>query len=738
MNEGPVRDRAVYEFGDVRVDMARMAAARGDTPIPLEPKAFDVLVYLLQHRDRVVNKDELLDAVWAGTFVTPNVLSRAVAQIRKALGDESDHAHYIETVAKRGYRFIAPVTVTGPAGVAPVAITESAGMDPSIPVELSGPQPTNLPPSSINPSRPGRNRVPAVLLLGVLALGLAVAAAVLLRQKASAPETPAADLQLKRLTNRRGYTGGPALAPDGRAVVYTSDATGGLELYISSLLQGSGELALTSDGGHNIQPDWSPDGQWIAFHSRRRGGVWIVPATGGAPQQLTDFGSNPAWSPDSGSLVFTSDAGGLAAQSTLWTVRRDGSARRALTQVGTPAGGHRAPAWSHDGRHIAFVVGRGGRKIDVWILDVASGVQHLIDTSTNAADPVFAPGDGALLWGGSTLTGHGRLFRRAIDSDGRPTGPLTVVLPMDAGSIDGVSVAADRTLAFAEGTVDANLWAADVGAGGRGGEPVRLTDDVARNTRPEFSRDGRLAYMQTAVGSPPSTWVMREDGTARVPLLPGTGTANPQWDGDGRRVLVVLHRENNDTGFDFAWVDIASRRMTPVGLLLKFMASPRLSPDGKTLAFHRIEKDGGIGMWVSQLDGRETRIATDPEAVTYPAWSPDGQSLALEIKRGDATHIGVVSQSGGPVEQLTRERGQSWPHSWAPDNDRIAFAGERDGVWNIYSLSRRTRAVTQITFFPSATGYVRYPAWSPVSSRIVFERAIESANVWTIKLPAGR
>src|SRR3954470_17907425 len=103
--------REVYESGDLRIDLGRMSATRAGAPIPLEPKAFDVLVYLVRHGDRVVTKDELLDAVWTGTFVTPNVLTRAVAQIRKALGDESQDARFIETVAKRGYRFIAPVTV---------------------------------------------------------------------------------------------------------------------------------------------------------------------------------------------------------------------------------------------------------------------------------------------------------------------------------------------------------------------------------------------------------------------------------------------------------------------------------------------------------------------------------------------------------------------------------------------------------------------------------------------------
>jgi Tol biopolymer transport system component/DNA-binding winged helix-turn-helix (wHTH) protein len=717
-----VRDRSVYQFGDIRVDLGRMTAVRAGAAIPLEPKAFDVLVHLIEHRDRVVLKEELLDAVWPGTFVTPNVLTRAVAQVRKGLGDESQDARFIETVAKRGYRFIAPVTVMGAA----------AGPESIVPVVS--------PPAIAEPiqRRSGAGATRARWLLPVVAL-VAIAAAVvttvIVFRPAAPPDAPPADLQLKRLTNRRGYTATPALAPDGRAVVYASDVSGSLELYLTSLAPGSAEVPLTKDGGHNMQPAWSPDGQWIAFHSRSRGGVWIVPSSGGTPQQVADFGSDPSWSPDSGTLVFTSDAGGLAGQSSLWTIRRDGSDRRALTKIGAPAGGHRAPAWSHDGRRVAFVVTRGGWRIDVWTVDVASGATQLIETSTNAADPCFAPGDRAILWGGSTLTGNGRLFRRALDEAGKPTGSTEVLLPMDGGIVEGLSLAANGTIAFAVRTLDANLWATDVGADGRGSEPRKLTDDVSRNTHPDSSRDGRVAYMQTAIGSLPSVWMMRDDGTQREAVV-ATGAGNPHWDADGKRLLVVRHDPVRE--LDLAWVDLASRRLTPSGLLVKDMGTPRLSPDGKALAFHHIEKDGVMNVWTSRFDGTRVRVATDPEAVSYPAWSPDGRSLAVEIKRGDSTQIGVVASAGGPVEILTGERGQSWPHSWAPDNDRIAFAGQRGGVWNVYAVSRRTRTVSQVTFFTSGTGYVRYPSWSRAGSRVVFERAVESANVWTVNLSATR
>jgi len=131
MGDGVVRDRSVYQFHDVRVDLGRMAALRGDSAIPLEPKAFDVLVYLIEHRDRVVTKDELLDAVWTGTFVTPNVLSRAVAQIRKALGDESQDGPLHRNRGETGLPVHRPVTIVAPVG-------ESAVRPPSSWLEASG------------------------------------------------------------------------------------------------------------------------------------------------------------------------------------------------------------------------------------------------------------------------------------------------------------------------------------------------------------------------------------------------------------------------------------------------------------------------------------------------------------------------------------------------------------------------------------------------------------------------
>jgi DNA-binding winged helix-turn-helix (wHTH) protein/TolB-like protein/tetratricopeptide (TPR) repeat protein len=99
----------IYQFDDVRVDLEKFEVRKADTRARLEPKAVEALVFLIENRGRLVEKKEMLDAVWKDAFVTENAMTRVIAQLRKALGDDSKEAKYIETVPTRGYRFIAEV-----------------------------------------------------------------------------------------------------------------------------------------------------------------------------------------------------------------------------------------------------------------------------------------------------------------------------------------------------------------------------------------------------------------------------------------------------------------------------------------------------------------------------------------------------------------------------------------------------------------------------------------------------
>jgi Tol biopolymer transport system component len=480
-----------------------------------------------------------------------------------------------------------------------------------------------------------------------------------------------------------------------------------------------------------MQPAWSPDGRWIAFYSRSGGGLWIVPSTGGTPRELVESGSNPAWSPDSNWIAFTTQTG-LVGQSNLRVIGRDGSGLRDLTRLGAPVGGHRSPAWSNSARFIAFATVRGADEASVWIVDAAGGTPRHLRTASGVGNLQFSGDDRTLFFSGIGNT----LNRLAIDPvEGTATGQTPEVLLSLPGEFDGISISRNGLMAYGLATNDTNLWTIDLAPGGETREPVRLTDDAAgRTTMPNYSPDGRrLIYLQGGSGGAGITpWVINADGSGRSPLVTDGGeTGWPSWAPDGTRVLVQRNISGSRTLW---WLDLATRHLTPTDLA-KNMQSPRLSPDGREIAYWMIEANGSANIWTQALDGASARrVTADAEAISYPWWSPDGQWLAVGIKRGRDTHVGVVSKRGGPVEQITNATGLSAPESWSPDGDQIAFVGQRDGVWNVWAVSRRTRVSRQLTHFVAPSDYVLYPSWSPDGHRIAFERGIRRGSVWTVQV----
>jgi TolB-like protein/DNA-binding winged helix-turn-helix (wHTH) protein/Flp pilus assembly protein TadD len=101
--------RAMKSFKEFRLDTANHFLWRDGDRVPLAPKGFDVLAYLVAHVGQVMTQDEILEALWPETYVNPEVLRKYIQEIRKALGDRPDNPEFIETLPKRGYRFIAPV-----------------------------------------------------------------------------------------------------------------------------------------------------------------------------------------------------------------------------------------------------------------------------------------------------------------------------------------------------------------------------------------------------------------------------------------------------------------------------------------------------------------------------------------------------------------------------------------------------------------------------------------------------
>jgi Tol biopolymer transport system component/DNA-binding winged helix-turn-helix (wHTH) protein len=715
-------DVATYRFEDVSVDRRRLAVSRGGVRVELEPKALDVLLYLIDHRDRLVTKDELLDQIWKDTFVTPNVLTRVIAQIRKALGDDADRPRIIETVQKRGYRVIATVVAEFDRAA------ESSGSDPTDRVHADRARHGGDGAGSPRPARATASRRWALISVAVVAVIVTAAA---IWASTMSREPTARPTSVRRLTTRAGFNGQPAVSPDGRSFAYVSDRTGWLEIFVTGPIATGTEVQLTSNGGQNMHPAWSPDGRWIAFHSRRFGGIWVVASGGGQPQQIATLGSSPSWSPDSRQLVFTSDTGGFAGQAALWTVDRDGGNQRQLTTLEQTPGGALGPSWSHNGKLIAFtnLLGGGAVRPGLFVLSLADNQIRQIFTGSVQGAARFGPDDEAVYWLGIAEGNTVALRRVAIDPDtGTGRGSAETVLPID-GLAEGLTISASGVAAFGSARDDDNFWSVEIDRGGNPGEPVRVTNDIVRNTHPSFSPDGHLAYMQIVPGEGPFIWILPPDGSPAKALLPGVSASEPLWSADGKRLFTLQ-------GDRAVWVDLATRRTEEIPIAVPRLrpAFPNLSPDNRSLAYHRIEANGQMSVWIAPLDGGpERRVAADPEGVGFPLWSPDGRSLAVEKRVGDQSHVGIVPADGsGTIQDIVTDPGNNWPNDWSADGRRLVYAAGRGGVWNIREVAIATKASRPLTNFTLPIGYVRYPLISPDGRRVVFERAIRTSSVWTM------
>lgn len=696
---------SVYRFADVEVDPACFSVARAGRRLPLEPKAVTLLLLLIGERHRVVTKDEIVDHLWKDTFVTPNALTRLVAQLRRELGDDAHKARVIETVHRRGYRFVA-------------ALDDEQVLEPQIVVVADR---VTKAPDSTSWKRVAWAAGLAACLLWVIARAARPSVDGLI------PWNPLPTPH--QVTASLALDSDPALSPDGQFIAWSSDQSGRSEIYAQDLGAGGVERRLTSDGRQNVEPAVSPDAQWVAYRSRLAGGIWIVASSGGTPRQVIDFGARPSWSPDGARIVFGSSETLMAGQSRIWSVAPDGGHLAPLTESGTPEGAHLWPRWSPDGKRLAFIaIGTGDQAL--WLKERVSGKLTRVRRAHAMAGAGFSP-EGDVLWAEGSVGAPGRVWRQRVDAARGSVMGTPWIVPTPGTGIRTAVALGGRSFAWVATRVAMNLWSLPIQAGAPSGEARALTETTYRNSFPMFSPDGsRIAFQRKRPGMDAEVWTVPADGGPPSPLVRDSRGFFPHWLPGGERVLAV---ERTNAGLQFAYLDVRSGRRDAVRAVHREM-HPRLSPDGRRVAFHS-PIAGVLQVFVAPVTGGpSTRLTFSPNDVAYPSWSPDGRRLAVEVRTGEDVHVGVVSAAGGPVRQITNGRGLDWPHSWAPDNDRIAFAGERGGTWNLYSVSASTGAVRQLTSFAGATGYVRYPAWSPRDTSIVFERAEVRGNIWVAPL----
>jgi Tol biopolymer transport system component len=217
----------------------------------------------------------------------------------------------------------------------------------------------------------------------------------------------------------------PAWSPNGQKIAFASKRNGTFDLYVVNA-DGSGTKTLTSTPDHDGHPTWSPDGTQLAFERGERGDIYVMDADGTRPRRITDHPSqeiHPSWSPDGRWIVFVRRTPETRI-SELWLMRPDGSRLHQLTSL---QAGSLSPSWSPDGRRIAFSTNGGGTRFDIYTVGInGKGLRRLTRSADDAFEPAWSP-DGrtiAFSRGGSIATvdsvGEERDLTESENNDSSP------------------------------------------------------------------------------------------------------------------------------------------------------------------------------------------------------------------------------------------------------------------------------------------------------------------------------
>jgi len=516
----------------------------------------------------------------------------------------------------------------------------------------SGPRLAAAPPLRIRAARwAGWLALPAVFLAFWLGRRMAVT---------REPPPSLRPVEFRQLTFQPGQEEFPSLSPDGSSFLYVSSATGNADIYLQRV-GGQNPINLTKDSPvADTQPAFSPAGDIIAFRSERDGGgIFIMGATGENVRRLTDFGFNPAWSPDGKQIAVNSETVSQpfvrVGYSDLWVVDvGTGEKRLLVSGLGRAQRGEGdacQASWSPHGHRIAYWGLRGNTGWrDIWTISVGGGppVEVTRDVATDW-NPVWSP-DGRFLYFGSDRGGSLNLWRVPIEErTGRTLGPPEPAF-LPATYVGQFSLARDgRHIAYRTQEATGSLFR--LGFDSRAERVAASPTEVLRSSMVILNLDV----------SPGNQWL------AFRPAFGQEDIFLTRSDGTGLRHLT-----------DDAFRD----------------RGPKFSPDGKRIAFYS-NRSGRYDVWSIRPDGSGLTQVTRNAAngAWFPNWSPDGTRIAFPD--GTNSHIfrPGAAPGEGTLESLPLPPGGGWMQvsGWSPDGRQLV--GQRQGISDrhllLYSLETK-------------------------------------------------
>ncbi|MGQ0541689.1 MAG: winged helix-turn-helix domain-containing protein [Blastocatellia bacterium] len=677
-----------YSFGDFRLDTdKRLLLNRNGDSLPLMPKAYDTLNYLVEHAGETVDKGDLMSAVWPDTIVEENNLSQNISLLRKVLGEKPVDHRYIVTVPGRGFKFVADVR------------TDS--ISPSQDDRHERIVGDDLEPKDETQS--GR------IYWFALACAVIIVSALFFPSYNTGDSTSKGDISVTPLTIGEDVNG-LTVSSDGKLIAYLADDGEHIRL----MLQQTGQpipIEVMS-GLHMGEMTFSPDGRHIYFSSSEESNadlsVYRIATFGSEPRKIlanVALESTVSFSPDGSDFVFVRINREIN-ENSIVIARADGSGERVILRTGTE--NLKYPTWSPNGREIAFARYFTSQRpkehyvtIDVVNLDDGTSRQLIEEKLDNCYRMAWTKGGSGLVFAGTKLGESMTSRRDQVWFASRSAQRLTRLTPEgDRYLFGGLT---DDNAAFVS-TVSrpSQIWKMDVSGSSR--TAVQLSRGTTDGrTGIATLPDGRVGYT-TRNGDDWEIWIMNGDGSGAVPAFNdnstleeiratpdgkyfifsgkaagtnhlfrlGTNVSDIRQLTFGDEILVgdsspshdsafVIYEENRFTDNNLTFSSIQRVSIDggePVQLSsapLK-VTSPHVSPDGKFISFID-QRRLPFGLAIMSLeDAADIKFFDTPKFALLnvgAVWTPDGKAVAYIVNKGKVSNIWLQSIEGGSPRQLT-------------------------------------------------------------------------------------
>ena len=663
-------------FGLFEADLSARELRKRGRKIPLQDQPFRVLTLLLLHPGEVVSREEFQQALWpGGTFVEfDEGLNKAIQKLRQALDDSSDNPRFIETLPRKGYRFIAPVDSN--AISAPVA----------------------------GPLKRPSTEVLAWAFVGVVSVSLLVLVAVYFRvlRPASRPVPKTVPL-----TSYPGRQITPAFSPDGKQVAFGWDGEKGENVDIYVKLVDAGEpLRLTSNPAPDYWPAWSPDGRFIAFcrELSDHAEIWMIPALGGAERKLGEVapytlgrGCALSWSAD-GKYLAVVDKNAPREPYSIFLLSLQTGEKRRVTSPPPEYFGDWSPRFSPDGKTLAFVRCTSLFSNEIYVLPVTS------DGTPRAEPRRLTQDERGIL--GLDWTADGR---RIVYSSGQNSSTSLLAIPVSGGAPERLA-AADQNptslsvsrsgsrLVYERQVFDDNIWRIPgPNSPDKKNAASRFIASTQPDEEPQFSPDGTKIVFQSARSGNPEIWLCDHGGHNPIQLtaLSGVDVGSPRWSPDSRWIAFDSSKAGNWDIYVISADGGQPRRLTNGP---SQNARPSWSQDGRWIYFGS-NRSGAWHIWKQPSQGGAATQVAKTKGADEAFESLDGNFVYYA--KLDLPGIWKVPVAGGDETQVLERGGRN---VWALTSQGICFfdlSGSTGPALNFYNFT--TGKVTLLRGFSKDT-----------------------------------